>query len=263
MRENPIKRKLAAGGSVVGTMFMEFATDGIGRIAAAAGAEFGVFDREHSDWDHETIKRLMATTRPTQMTPLVRVPALDYNQISRALDAGAMGIVAPFVDSAEQAKHVVDCVRYPPEGRRGVAFNIAHDDYTGGSPAEKMAHFNRETLVVVQIESSRGLEDVERIASVEGVDAVWIGQFDLTASLGIPGQFDNPQYHEAVARILRACEQGGKAAGYGTLFLDELVRRRDQGFRFLVYTADIWIYQRALRDGLRTIRDRPKETKQA
>jgi 2-dehydro-3-deoxyglucarate aldolase/4-hydroxy-2-oxoheptanedioate aldolase len=254
MRENHVKRKLARGETVVGTMMMEFATRGIGRLAAAAGAEFGVFDMEHSGWSIDTIGMLMATTRMTELVPLVRPPAVQYHYIARALDAGAMGIVMPFVDEPEQAEFVVNCTRYPPDGRRGAAFCIAHDDYVPGDVPQKMRSANDELMVVVQIESTRGLENVERIAAVKGVDAVWIGQFDLTASMGIPGDVNHPEFKEAERRVLRACQQAGVAAGHGSIFIEDIVAAREQGFRYLCYTADLWIYQRALRDGIRRIR---------
>ena len=121
----------------------------------------------------------MASTRSTDLVPLVRPPAVQYHYIARALDVGAMGVVVPFIDEPEQAEFVVRCTRYPPDGRRGTAFTIGHDDYTAGDVGEKMRTANDEVMVVVQIESTRGLENVEKIAAVEGVDAIWIGQFDL------------------------------------------------------------------------------------
>ena len=117
-----------------------------------------------------------------------------------------------------------------------------------------MRSADQEGMVVVQIESVRGLENVEKIAAVEGVDALWIGQFDLSTSMGIPGQVNHPDFLAAQARILKACQDAGKAAGYGSLILDDVVAAKEQGFRFLVYTGDLWIYQRALRQGLRRIR---------
>lgn len=254
MRQNPVKRKLARGETVAGTMMIEFATRGIGRLAAAAGAEFAVLDMEHSGWSMETIGMLLATSRSANLVPLVRPPAIQYHYIARALDMGAMGIVMPFIDEPEQAEFVVASTRYPPEGRRGAAFTVAHDDYQPGDVNAKMRSANSEIMVVVQIESAKGLENVEKIAAVKGVDAVWIGQFDLTASLGIPGNVQHPDFQAAQRRILKACQAAGVAAGYGSLFLDDVVESRRQGFRFLVYTADLWIYQRALRDGLRQIR---------
>jgi 2-dehydro-3-deoxyglucarate aldolase/4-hydroxy-2-oxoheptanedioate aldolase len=254
MRENLVKRKLARGETVVGTMLIEFATRGIGRLSAAAGAEFGVFDMEHSGWTIDTIGMLMATSRSAGMVPLVRPVAVQYHHIARVLDMGAMGVVMPFIDEPEQAELVVNCTRYPPEGRRGCAFTIGHDDYTPGDVAQKMQSANQEVMVVVQIESTRGLENVEKIAAVKGVDAIWIGQFDLSASMGIPGNVKHPEFQDAQRRILKACQGAGVAAGYGSLFLDDVAAAREQGFRYLVYTADLWIYQRALRDGIERIR---------
>jgi 2-dehydro-3-deoxyglucarate aldolase/4-hydroxy-2-oxoheptanedioate aldolase len=254
MRINPVKQKLARGEAVVGTMMIEFATTGIARLAAAAGAEFGVFDMEHSGWSMDIIKMLMASCSDKEFVPLVRPPAVEYHDISRVLDMGAMGVVVPFIDEPEQAEFVVRCTKYPPQGRRGAAFCVAHDDYRGGNVPEKMQSANDETMVVVQIETVRGLENVERIAAVKGVDAVWIGQFDLTASMGIPGEVHHPEFQAAQARILRACQEAGVAAGYGSLFVDDVVAARKQGFRYLVYTADLWIYQQALRQGVQAIR---------
>ena len=213
MRENPVKRKLARGETVTGTMMIEFATRGIGRLAASAGAEFAVLDMEHSGWSIETIGMLLATSRSADLVPLVRPPAVQYHYIARALDMGALGIVMPFIDEPEQAEFVVASTRYPPEGRRGAAFTIAHDDYQPGNVHEKMRSANDEVMVVVQIESARGLDNVEKIAAVKGVDAVWIGQFDLTASMGIPGNVQHPEFQAAQARILRACQAAGRRGG--------------------------------------------------
>jgi len=110
----------------------------------------------------------------------------------------------PLVSSADQAKFAVECALYPPRGRRGCAFTIAHDDYRGGEMAEKMRRADEDLLVIAQIETARGLDDVEAIAAVEGVDALWIGQNDLTASLGIPGQFDHPRFLDATRRVVDA-----------------------------------------------------------
>jgi 2-keto-3-deoxy-L-rhamnonate aldolase RhmA len=165
-----------------------------------------------------------------------------------------MGVVVPFIDEPEQAEFVVQCTRYPPAGRRGCAFAIGHDDYTPGDVGQKMRTANEEVMVVVQIESTQGLENVEKIAAVKGVDALWIGQFDLSASMGIPGDVNHPEFQQAQQRILQACQKAGVAAGYGSLFVEDVVKARDQGFRYLCYTADLWIYQRALRDGLQHIR---------
>src|SRR5262245_22921367 len=137
MRTNHVKEKLLAGGVSVGTFMFEFATTGIGRIAAEAGAEFGIFDMEHTGWSVETIRMLIATTRSTAMIPMVRIPATEYHFIARVLDMGAMGIMAPMVESAAQARKIVESAKYHTIGRRGEAFTIAHEDTTGGDNVYK------------------------------------------------------------------------------------------------------------------------------
>jgi 2-dehydro-3-deoxyglucarate aldolase/4-hydroxy-2-oxoheptanedioate aldolase len=142
MRDNTVKRTLARGGVSSGTMMLEFATTGIARIAAEAGAEFAVFDMEHTGRSMETIRMLMADSRAVDIVPMVRVPSLQYHFIARALDVGAMGLVVPLVEDADSARLIVQCAMDPPEGRRGTAFAVAHDDYRGGDLAEKIRHTN-------------------------------------------------------------------------------------------------------------------------
>jgi 2-dehydro-3-deoxyglucarate aldolase/4-hydroxy-2-oxoheptanedioate aldolase len=257
MRENAVKRKLAAGGVSVGTMMMEFATTGIGRIAAEAGAEFAVFDMEHTGWSMETIRMLMATSRAADIVPMVRVPTLQYHFIARVLDVGAMGVVVPLVADAEQARTIVECAKYPPAGRRGTAFGVAHDDYRVGDLdlSAKMRRIDHEVMIIAQIETVRGLEDVDRIAAVDGVDALWIGQYDLTTSLGIPGQFDHPEFRDATRRVVEACRRHGKTSVLGGMDVDALAAGPSNGSRMLVYVADLWIYQQALSRCFRSVRE--------
>src|SRR5262245_21701018 len=138
MRTNTIKTLLAAGKVPVGTFVFEFNTSGIARIVAEAGADFIVFDMEHTGWSVETIRTQIATRRSTSIIPLVRVPATYYDFIARVLDMGALGVMVPMVESTEQARAIVAAAKYPPVGRRGAAFGVSHDDYTGGDIVEKI-----------------------------------------------------------------------------------------------------------------------------
>jgi 2-dehydro-3-deoxyglucarate aldolase/4-hydroxy-2-oxoheptanedioate aldolase len=258
MRENSVKNRLSSGGIALGTMVFEFSTTGIARLAAEAGAEFVFYDMEHTGWSVETIRTLLATTPPSTV-PLVRVPATEYHFIARVLDMGAQGIMVPMCESAEQAQRLVAAAKYPPQGRRGTAFGVAHDDYRGGDILQTMASANREALLIAQIETVGGLENVEAIAAVEGIDVLWVGQFDLSTSLGIPGQFDHPQFQAALERVVAACRRHGKAAGYMSGTADDARARLAQGFRILAYGGDLWLYQQALRDGLARVRNFVKE----
>jgi 2-dehydro-3-deoxyglucarate aldolase/4-hydroxy-2-oxoheptanedioate aldolase len=255
MRENTVKRTIAAGGTALGTMAFEFATPGIGRIVAEAGAEFVVYDMEHTGWSLETIRGLIATTRAANTVPMVRVPATQYHLLSGPLDAGAMGIMVPMVETAEQVASIARWAKYPPEGVRGCAFGIAHDDYSGGDVMAKMVSANAEGLLIAQIETVTGLENVEAIAATPGIDVLWIGHFDLTASMGIPAQFEHPDYLAAVARVLAACEAHGKTAGImaGDVATGQGLLK--QGFRIMAYSGDLWILGQALRQGLAALRE--------
>jgi len=254
MKSNAVKQKLLRGGTSLGTFVFEFNTTGVARLAAEAGAEFVVFDMEHTGWSVETIRLLLATTRGTPLMPAVRIPATEYHFVARVLDMGAAGIMIPMCESAEQARCLVQSAKYPPVGRRGAAFGIAHDDYTAGDLAEKIASANRETLLIAQIETQAGVENVEAIAAVEGIDVLWIGQFDLANSLGLPGQFEHPRFLECEARVLDACRAAGKVAGIMAGDVPSGRRLLERGFRMLAYSGDLWIYQAALREGLSALR---------
>jgi 2-dehydro-3-deoxyglucarate aldolase/4-hydroxy-2-oxoheptanedioate aldolase len=250
MKPNPVKSKIGGGGVSIGAFMFEFDTTGIGRIAAQAGAEFAVFDMEHTGWSVETIRMLIATTAGSTAIPMVRIPATEYHFIARTLDMGAMGIMVPMVESAAQARTIVASAKYPPVGRRGAAFGVAHDDYSGGDIVEKIHSANSHTLLIAQIETAAGVRNASEIAAVDGIDVLWIGHFDLSNSLGIPGQFDHPQFREAVDQVLAACRQHGKTPGFmaGDIATGKMLL--DQGFRMLAYGGDLWLYQAALREGV-------------
>ena len=254
MRANQVKRRLAEGGVAVGTMVFEFGTTGIARIAAAAGAEFVLFDTEHTGWTTETLRVVLATAGAADTVPLVRVPASQYHLLSGALDLGAMGLMVPMVESEEQAHSIARWTKYPPVGARGAAFGVAHDDYAGGDVGAKMRSANAETMVIAQIETMAGLDAVEAIAGVDGIDVVWVGQFDLTASLGIPGQFTHPDYHAALRRVVAAADRHGKAAGFMATSVEEGRAMLAAGFRALAYSGDLWIYGKALGEGVAALR---------
>ena len=254
MKINTVKQKITSGGTSIGTFIFEFNTTGIARLAAQAGAEFAIFDMEHTGWNAETIRMLVATSRSTALVPLVRIPATEYHFIASVLDMGAMGIMIPMCDTAEQARKFVSSAKYPPVGRRGTAFTIAHDDYISGNIVEKMSSANSETLLIAQIETMAGLENVDAIAGVEGIDVLWIGQTDLSTSLGIPGQFDHPLFQDAVKKVVEACKRFKKTPGFMPLSIPEGKKFIDQGFRMLAYGGDLWLYLAALRDGINTLR---------
>lgn len=226
---------------------MEFATTGIGRISAAAGAEFAIFDMEHTGWSLETIKMLVSTSESVELCAIVRVPTMDYHHIAHALDVGAQGIVIPMVRSADYIREAIEYAFYPPVGKRGCSVFLNHDGYQPGDLVEKMKSANENLLMIAQIESIEGLENCEAISSVEQVDAIWIGPYDLSCSMGIPGQFTNPILREALQRIRKAAERNNKVMLLGTSDPKQLEDGPNEGYRMLAYTSDINLYYNALK----------------
>ena len=249
-----LRQKLARDGVAFGTMVVEFFAPGIAQIAKNAGAEFVLYDMEHAGAGIETIKEQCAYCRGLDIAPLVRVPTTEYDFIARALDVGAHGVMVPMVDTAEQAAFIAACAHYPPVGRRGAGFGMAHDEYKPGSPIDKMRVAHDRTLTIVQIETATGLANVDAIAATPGVDVLWLGHFDLTNFMGIPGQFQHPQYIAGIRRIAAAASKHGKVAAF--LAFDE--RWADEywgyGFRMFAYGLDSALLQTALTGGLAHLR---------
>jgi 2-dehydro-3-deoxyglucarate aldolase/4-hydroxy-2-oxoheptanedioate aldolase len=254
MRTNTVKQTLANGGVSIGTMIFEFSTSGIGRICAEAGAEYVIFDMEHTAWSIETIRTLIATTRSADTIPMVRVPATQYHLMSRPLDAGAMGLMVPMVETVEQAQTIVHSAKYPPAGGRGCAFGVSHDDFTGGDVFAKMVSANDEVFLIAQIETVQGLENCEAIAAVDGIDCLWIGHFDLTTSMGIAAQFDHPDSQAAVDRVIAACNAHGKVPGIMAGSVEVGKQWLARGFRAVAYSGDLWVFQQALAEGIAALK---------
>jgi 2-keto-3-deoxy-L-rhamnonate aldolase RhmA len=260
MRENPVKRKLQAGSPSFGALAWEFATPGLAPVLEQAGAEFCIFDMEHSGLSLETIRALIRWCRSTSVVALVRVPAHEYRYVAGALDAGAQGLMIPMTETADQAREIVSWAKYPPLGRRGTAFGCAHDDYRGGSAAEVVATMeraNNEGHLLFQIETAEGLANVDAILAVEGVDVAWVGHGDLSVSMGLPYQFDHPDHLAALDRVAAAAAAAGKVAG--RMAADVATGRRwlERGYRMLAFGPETALLARALREGLDGLRRGP------
>ncbi|MEZ5738322.1 MAG: aldolase/citrate lyase family protein [Burkholderiaceae bacterium] len=236
--DDDIRQRVLRGGRVAGAMVFECFSPGMPAILQQAGCEFALFDMEHAGLGYETFKACVAGCRGLPISPMVRVPTAGYTWLARALDVGAEGVMVPMVESVEQARLIVESVRYPPLGRRGAAFGMAHDHYAVGPVTDKIAAANRRNLVIAQIESERGLAVVEQIAAVEGIDVLWVGHFDLSNFLGIPGQFDSPVFDAAVDRIVAAARAHGKALGFMASDAGWVKWARDKGFNMVAAGPD-------------------------
>jgi 2-dehydro-3-deoxyglucarate aldolase/4-hydroxy-2-oxoheptanedioate aldolase len=195
------------------------------------------------------MKNVVRWCRSTPVVPIVRVPSHEYRYVAGALDIGAHGLMVPSVESADEARDVVAAARYPPLGRRGVGIVFRDEWHADGVPAT-LGERNDETLVILQIETAAGVDAVEEIAAVDGVDLLWIGHFDLSTSLGRPGEFSAPVFAQAVERVLGA----GKPVGIVCGSVEEGKSAIEQGFRCIGYSFDLWLYEDALTAGLAELR---------
>jgi 2-keto-3-deoxy-L-rhamnonate aldolase RhmA len=250
MIDTGLRARLAKGGTAFGQMAFEFFTPGLSQIMANAGAEFVILDTEHAGVGIDTIKSQVAYARGSGLAPLVRVTGTHYHLIAPMLDAGVHGIMVPMVETAEQARKIASWCRYRPEGVRGLAFGMPHDDYAGGDHVPKMKAANARTLTIALIETVAGIDNVDAIMATPGIDVGWMGHYDLTNAMGIDGQFDHPRYKAAVKKLVAACTKHKKAAGF--LCGDVKTGRQylKWGFRILCYGTDIAVYQQALAAGI-------------
>jgi len=214
MRSNPVRERLLAGGDAFGVMAFDFFTPGLAPVLASAGAEFVLLDMEHSGVSIDTIKAQIAFAHGAGIVPLVRVPSCVYHLIAPVLDAGALGIMAPMVETRQQAEELAAACRYRPAGRRGLAFGMAHDRYTGGGSAAKMRAANDAILSIALIESARGVDNAAEILGTTGIDLGWLGHYDLSDSLGCPEAFDDPRYQAAEKNLLAAAAAARKPLGW-------------------------------------------------
>ena len=212
---NHVKVKLAHG-EVVASMTVRLVRGiEIVRIAKTAGFDSLYVDMEHASFSFDTTGQICMAALEAGITPLVRVPGLA--EVSRVLDGGALGIIAPHVRSAAQARDYVRAAKFPPLGERSAAGPLPHLQYRAFPAAEADAALNDATLLMVQFESEDALTRAEEIAAVGGVDMVMIGSNDLLADWGQPGQYDHPRLREAFAKTIAACRRHGKHVGVGGL----------------------------------------------
>lgn len=250
MQANTIKRTLKDGGTVLGTCLTDYVTPEIVTILKAAGFDFFFIDTEHSPTDYREIQTLVRVSRAADVMPVVRVTQSEYFLIARALDMGTMGIIAPRIHSVEQGRSVVDAMKFPPMGNRGYGMRNIITDFNFRGAQVEMDSANEETMVILQMESQECVDAIYDITAIPGVDAIMVGPFDLSVSLGIPGDFENPIFWDAFDRMVDACNKNGVAPGVHMAKIPLLKKAREHGARYLVYGSDVSV----LLNGLKEVR---------
>ncbi len=238
-----------------GHFIVEFATPGIGHILKSAGCDFVLFDLEHSGFGFETVKSAVRYFEAADLPVIIRAPSKEHHHIARAMDLGAEGLMLPMVGSVAEACHILNSLKYTPEGGRGVALQVSHDRYRPGAVAEKFAAANRRSTLFCQIETAEGVKNVDAIAALPGVDCLWVGHFDLSVSLGVPGEFSSKKFTDAIARVAAAAAKHGKSLGRLVPTVQQGIEYYDKGFDFFCYSGDVWVLHDALAEAIGKLRE--------
>lgn len=211
--ENIVLDKFRAGQPCLGT-FSHLLSAASLRVLGQTGLDYVILDLEHSPIGVEHVTELIPAARQAGLCPMVRVNAMDRGQFLKMLDAGAAGLIVPLVETAEQVKTLVSYAKFAPLGGRGYCPTVDAGWGYGPEYEHGMAGYmetaNSRTLLIPQCETAGCLSHIEEIAAIDGIDGIFIGPFDLSIALGIPGQFDHPDHIAAVERVRKACERAGK-----------------------------------------------------
>lgn len=250
---NAFRRLLVSAGAQppLGTWVIS-ASPIVAEAVACAGFDWAVIDMEHTPLELMGVVHLLQAVAGTRLVPIVRLPWNDAVMVKRVLDAGAQTLLFPFVQTAEEAMHAVAATRYPPEGVRGMA-GMSRGSRFGTVP-DYFHAANRQVGVVVQLETPSALEQIEAIAAVDGVDAIFLGPADLSGAMGHVGQLTHPAVMEAMSRAVERCKAVGKPVGTIGGTPDVVARYRAAGFSFVAIDSDLGLLMRAAQAAVAALR---------
>ena len=253
MPKTSFKKILHSGKTLVGT-FLQIPAAEVAEIAGSAGLDFAIIDVEHGMMGIDASIQMVRGCDAVDLPVIYRVPGVDHHRIGQALDFGASAVMVPNIKTKTDAGHAVRAAKYHPEGDRGVCpftrgarYNAVDED------PDYYVRSNAETAVILQIEAAEGVANLEGILQVEGIDAVFIGPFDLSHSLGIPGKVTDARVLDAFAEIVEIAGRRGIAVGNFPVTIDQAKTYMKAGVRFLAYGDDTLVLQRAYRDVRRSI----------
>lgn len=245
---NSARERLARGELSLGVGVRHSRTVDIARVMATAGFDWLFLDLEHSAMPLDTASQIACAALDAGIAPIVRVPVGAFTMATRALDTGALGIVMPHIDTAAEARAVVERLRFPPLGHRSVGGVAPQLRFRDIPLREASPLLNAATLVVVMLETPTAVANAEAIAAVDGIDVLMIGTNDLTAEMGIPAEFDHPRVAEAYERVVAAAHGRGRWVGMGGVTTEAgMARYVGMGVRFVLSGHDAGFLMAAAR----------------
>ena len=236
---NPVTRALRQGKVCLGAFSVAFGCEAVAQIFGRAGFHWYYMDMEHGRSTYNEIAQMSIAAKLAGIVPIAGPTSLADHLVARPLDAGAMGVIAPHVETADETEQVVKWCRYPPVGARGMLNRGIFNGFESADAGEWAEAQNREVLVAVKVESGIGIDNIEEIASVPGLDAILIGPGDLSTTLGIPGKTTHPEVEACIDKMLAAVKRhriaGGPHLGRSP---KDAARWADRGATFMSFTSD-------------------------
>jgi 2-dehydro-3-deoxyglucarate aldolase/4-hydroxy-2-oxoheptanedioate aldolase len=254
VRTNPVKAALLAGKVVLGSEISRLRSPEVARVFAAAGFDFVFIDMEHTPFGLETVAGMIQAARGAGIVPIVRIPQCEYVWVSRVLDNGAQGIIAPRVNTPQQAADLVSWTRYPPRGVRGFACTPAMTDWQKAEPHQFIESVHEHTLVVIQIERREALDNLDAMLAVRDLGVACLGYMDLSVDMGIPGQMQHPSMVEAIERLLESARRNGIAPGIISPDREVLEHWMRRGMKFVSHATDAILLEEAARAAVARLR---------
>ena len=233
MYTNLTRERLEKGETVFGCGLQVYRSAEVPRAFAAAGFDYVFIDMEHSSFNLETVQEMITACNQTGITPIVRVAELHYSLVARLLDSGAQGIIFPRVEDPKLLAEAMTWLRFPPLGKRGYGVNSAMVNYEARSFADIIEHQNRNTVSVVQFETRTAIDRADELLSVPGVDIAMVGPADLSISLGVPGDFDNPLMISTINGLIEKCRRHNVVPGIQTRTVAMAKAWAARGMRFV------------------------------
>jgi len=253
--KNNLKARLKSGESILGTMITVFDNPEIAKMLKVCGFDYFVIDCEHGAFDYSRVANILAIAREAGIAGIIRIPEVKREVVLKYMEMGATGLLLPNTDRLEQAQLLVRYAKYFPLGNRGVSLLRPH---TGFEPVdnavEYMSQMNEETVLMVQIESPEGVGNVAKMLEIEGIDAAFIGPNDLSQSMGIMGQYGNPDFIAAVDHVILSAKQNGKYSGIHLNTIDALQPWLAKGMTLNLWANDVIHMMTAAKEGMTQFR---------
>ncbi len=246
-----LKERLKAGQYILGTMVTVFDNPEIAKMLKVCGFDFFIVDCEHGNFDYSDVAGMSTVAREAGIPLMVRIPEVRREVVLKFMELGAMGLLLPNTETVSQAKALVNYSKYYPKGNRSVSLLRSHTGFEKiGSATEYMKKANEENILMVQIESPTAVENINNLLDVEGIDAALIGPNDLSQSMGIMGQTDDPLFIAAVDKVIGAAKRRGKFSGIHMMSVEPLQPWIEKGMSFNFWANDVAMMMNAAKEGL-------------